>query len=122
MTRDELTRVAVAAGPPGTLLAGLTATELGGLRGFASDDIHVLIPNRARLFTRSGVVVWRSKSTIPEQGVGDPHRTRFEASVVDAARWASSPRLARAIVLASLQQRLTTPERLRTALDERGRA
>jgi very-short-patch-repair endonuclease len=122
VSRVELMHVAVLAGPPGTLLAGLTAAELGGLRGFCSDDIHVLIPHRSRMFTIPGVVVRRSTLLTPEQGIGDPARTRLERSVVDASRWAASPRLARAIVLATVQQRLTTPARLQNALVARRRA
>jgi hypothetical protein len=119
----ELLQLAVLAGPPGTLLGGLTALALDGLRGFDEDDIHLVVPHSARVgAVPSDVVVHRSLVLEADQvrPAATPPRTRVERSVVDAASWTPWPRRARAIVLASVQQRLTTPARLRETLAARG--
>lgn len=117
---DEM-RIVVAAGPPGTLLAGPTASALWGLRGFETPgEIHVLIPHHARAFAHPGAVLHRSIAMANESGVGDPARTSVERSVIDTASWCFSPRGCRLIVLAAVQQRVTTVVRLGDSLAERG--
>jgi hypothetical protein len=119
----ERLHVAALAGPPGTLLGGLTALALDGLRGFTEDDVHLVVPHSARVgVLPPGVTVHRSLVLESDQirPTASPPRTRLERSVVDAASWSPWPRQARAIVLASVQQRLTTPGRLRETLATRG--
>ncbi len=117
---DQL-RVAVAIGPIGTLLAGPTAAAQWGLRGFERrDEIHLLIPHPARSFRQFGVVVHRSIALEDEPGVGDPPRTSVERSIVDSASWSFTAGQARVIVLAAVQQRLSTTERLRAAVANTG--
>jgi very-short-patch-repair endonuclease len=120
LTPDEYLHVVVLAGPPGSVLSGHTAAALGGLRGFASGSVHLTIPHRARWLDLPGVVVHRSSILGDDLVVGCPARTQIERSVIDAAAWASTRGLARATVLASVQQRLTTPRRLLLALGRRG--
>lgn len=53
--------LATLAGPPGSLLGGLTALTLDGLRGFDEDIIHLVVPHSARVGALPpGVVVHRS--------------------------------------------------------------
>jgi Protein of unknown function (DUF559) len=115
----EQLQVAALSGPHGTVLAGLTAATLGGLAGFRTEAIHVLVPHGARSASSpSGLVMHRTR--LPIDMVGDPPRTPLERSIVDAASWSGRPRLARALVLAAVQQRLTTPTRLAAALNGPG--
>ena len=120
LTRRERMHVAALGGPPGTLLAGLSAAELGGLTGFGVDRVFVVIPPKARSPRLTGVTVHRTRTDLGE-GIGDPPRTGMERSIIDAAIWATSPRLARAIVLAGIQQRVTTADRMADAVGARGR-
>lgn len=50
LVREDLLLVATLAGPAGTVLAGPTAAERWGLRGFEVPEVHVLIPHEARSF------------------------------------------------------------------------
>jgi hypothetical protein len=50
-----------------------------------------------------------------------PPRVRMERAVVDAAAWTSRGRAACGLALAAIQQRLTTADRLRSALRRAGR-
>src|SRR6266571_5505634 len=120
LTRTEQLEVAVLAGPRGTLLAGLTAAALHGLRGFETDEIHLVIPHHTRMPRLTAVVAHRSVVLGNECGVGRPPCTTFERSVIDGACWSRHERLARAVVLASVQQRLTTPGRLLQSVEIRG--
>ena len=107
----EALLLAALAGPPGSLLGGLTAAGLDGLRGVDEDDVHLVVPHSARVGTLpSGVVVHRSLVLESDQArpAASPPRTRLERSVIDAASWSRWPRRSRAIVLAVVQQRLTT--------------
>jgi very-short-patch-repair endonuclease len=49
-----------------------------------------------------------------------PRRTRLPRSILDAASWSRHDRLARAVVLASVQQRLARPQDLLSHLTRRG--
>ena len=123
LSAPEALLLAALAGPPGSLLGGLTAAGLDGLRGFDEDDVHLVVPHSARVGALpSGVVVHRSLVLETDQvrPAACPPRTRLERSVIDAASWSPWPRRSRAIVLAAVQQRLTTPDRLRTTLATRG--
>ncbi len=120
LTRREELQVATLAGPAGTLIAGVTSAALHGLRGFDVEPVHVVIPHHARAPELPWLVPHRSIVLGSERGLGDPRRTSVERSLIDAACWAPHPRLARAIILAGVQQRLSTPERLAEALEVRG--
>ena len=120
-TADDELRIAVTAGPSGTLLAGPTAAALWGLRGFDTAGLfHVVVPHNARHFAYPGVVLHRSIALEREPGTGDPPRVSVERSIIDTASWSLSPRRCRVIILAAVQQRLTTVPLLTSSLHERG--
>jgi hypothetical protein len=91
------------------LLGGLAALEAFGFHGFARDTVDVVVPaaQRPRLLPVY-VRVHRTKrlSAGDVRDLADPPSTMPARSVVDAARWASSDREARAIIAAAFQQRL----------------
>ncbi|WP_232533737.1 DUF559 domain-containing protein [Plantactinospora sp. KBS50] len=116
--------LAAGAGRP-AVLAGPSALEQLGLRGYGTPGVHVLIAAGRRDFAPApGVVVHRTRR-LPD---GDIHRmglppcTMPARSVVDAAQWAPDDNRARAIVAASFQQRLLSGEELAEALARMPRA
>src|SRR5690625_770578 len=121
-TVDQAERAVLAACPLEAALSGLTAATRWGLRGFAPREIYVTIPCGCRHPRISGTVVHYSRFLEPRDvhsGQG-PRVTLPDRSVLDAATWADADRYARAIVLASVQQRVITPAQLRDALPRRG--
>lgn len=92
-------------------LAGLTAAELAGLKGFEDERTYVLVPNGTRFRRRSSIEVHQSTLLGAGQVLPDalPPRTTPTRSLVDAATWATSERRARAVLLAGVQQRLVRP-------------
>ena len=89
--------LAALAGPPGSLLGGLTAAGLDGLRGFDEDDVHLVVPHSARVGALLSGVVHRSLVLEFDQvrPAASPPRTRLERSVIDAASWSRWPRRSR---------------------------
>ncbi len=107
-----------------TTLAGLTALEAAGLRNWPDPRVHLLLP-RACGVPRSAeldLVVHRSR--VPQQEAAAcahrPPRTSVERSAIDAASWLPHTRSCAGLLAAVIQQRLTTPQRLRVALDQAG--
>lgn len=109
-------------GPSGSALGGLTAASLDGLANFAVPETHLVIPGGYRKPRRDRLVVHYSNHLGPQDvhPVKLPQRTRLPRSLADAATWGTSNRLARAIILAGVQQRLVRPADLRAALASRG--
>ena len=104
--------VAVFAGGNGRMapLAGLSALEECGMRGYPATQIHIMIPAR-RMETDPprGVVPHRTRHLPPaDYRQSFPPCTAPARSVVDAASWATSDHRARALVAAAFQQRLIT--------------
>jgi hypothetical protein len=102
-------------------LAGLTALDQLGLRGFASGSVHVLLPQHLKGATApAGVAVHRTR-TLPRRDYHDglPPCTAAARSVVDAASWAPSDDRARAIVAAAFQQRMVTFDQVNAVISDR---
>jgi hypothetical protein len=107
------------------LLGGLSALETCGLKGFPVEDIHVLVPAvRTMRAPPVGVTVHRTTLLVPEdlQRLADPPGTAAARSLIDAAQWAATDELARAIVAAGFQQRLVRAESVAAVLDRTRRA
>jgi len=123
LTEDERDAVALAASSPGAALAGMTALRLDGFNGPISTSRFVVVPLGSRARQVPGVVVhWSSELTpLDVHPQREPRRTRPARSVVDAATWSGAPRRARWVVIAAIQQGITTPEQIRDALGRRGR-
>ncbi len=131
LTVDQRICVALLAAPPGTLLGGLTALILAGLRGFDDEGLTLVVPastytpKKAHLgLPREWGIKLRWSTRLGPEDVNPltvPPRTRTARSVVDAASEPVSPRRARVLVLAPVQQRLVRPPALWDALSRRGR-
>ncbi|WP_173079723.1 hypothetical protein [Phytohabitans rumicis] len=90
-------------------LAGLSALAGGGLRGFPTRPIHVLVgAHRRDTDPPPGVLVHRTRRIPLEDRhpAGDPPCTMPARSMLDAAQWARTDEDAVAIVAACFQQRL----------------
>ncbi|SKB03171.1 hypothetical protein [Aeromicrobium choanae] len=121
LTADQRERVVLAACPPGSALAGLTAATRLGLRGFEPSQVHVVLPSGAKRPSTAAVVHWSTMlGTEDVPANRSPRMTSLERSVIDAASWASTKQAARVLVIAAFQQRLTNVRRMRDALSRRG--
>lgn len=117
----ERQAVIVAASPPGSALAGLTSLKLAGLTGFDAEHDYLVVPNGGRKPDLTGIEMHQSIHLDLDDVLAAhwPRRTRNARSVIDAASWASNDRLARAITIASFQQRLVSTRQMREALQRR---
>jgi hypothetical protein len=106
-------------------LAGRTAAAKGGLVGWESPDIHVVVRRGATIPDLPGVPLAphqsRTHSTQEIQPGSSPPRVRLPRAVVQAAIWSRDQRAACGVACAAVQQRLSTPARLRLALVTAGR-
>ena len=106
---------------PRCALTGLTAAEAGGLSGFESDHVHVVVDHGREVgsLTLPGlhVRVHQTRHLLrgETQNVALPPRIRLPRAVMESASGAAirQPNRARAIVVAAVQQRLVRPADLR---------
>ncbi|MGH3424237.1 MAG: hypothetical protein ACRDO8_05890, partial [Nocardioidaceae bacterium] len=105
------------------VLCGATGAEVDGLRGFESDDVHVIVRRGVHVPPYPGLKVHESRRFAPEDvhPVRTPPRLRTQRSVVDLASWRRPPRLACAVLAASVQQRVCRVGELDEVLDSAGR-
>jgi very-short-patch-repair endonuclease len=109
VTRDHARWIGYLSAGRHAYLAGATAAELCGLRGFPSRAVQVLIPARHRPRNPpSGVVVHRTTrlTRFEVNPLGLPPHTTAARALVDAAAWAATDDIARSLVAAGYQQRL----------------
>ncbi len=121
VTQEQRRWVAVLSAGSGrpAMLAGLSALECHGMRGYPSGLVHVLLPAGRRDYDPPpGVAVHRTSSlpAVDVHRLALPPRTMPARSVVDAAQWAATDDRARAIVAAAFQQRLIIMDELRAVL------
>jgi hypothetical protein len=103
--------------PPG---GGGAAAHLEGLLDEAPDEIAILIPHGQRQGSRPPWVFVRENGDFRASSRGNPPRICTEDAVLDLCA-AAQPSDVVGLVTTSVQRRLTTPERLRSALDRRAR-
>ena len=117
LTRAQARWAAVLHAGPRALLAGLTALESHGLRGWPREELHVLVPMGVSVPTLPRLSVHRTRllAAADPRAAGCPATTVARATL-DAARWETSPRHAAGLVLAVVQQRLATPNALAEGL------
>jgi hypothetical protein len=128
LTRVQVLRVAVLWAGPGSALAGLTAAQLQGFRGFEDkgDVIHVLRPvgrpaRVARPPIRLAVHYSRRLQAAAIHPAREPSQTRMARSLVDAAAWMATDRGALAVLASSVQQRLVRVRDLTAEVDRNER-
>jgi hypothetical protein len=103
-------------------VCGRTAAAGYRLRGFDSEHIEVLIDAKERVPAIEGVK-WRRRRGFTAADISPgprPAAVRPARAVIDAASWTDQPRVACALLIASVQQRVTKVAALREALDAAG--
>ncbi|GIJ67569.1 hypothetical protein [Virgisporangium ochraceum] len=104
------------------VLSHETAAELFGLTARADDRVHVTVPHGRRVSAHRGVVIHRR---VDMAGVRHPAlappRTRVEHTVLDLAAASRHLDVAIGWLAHAVGTRLTTPERIRTAVGGRSR-
>jgi hypothetical protein len=113
---------AVLTAPGVAAIGGRAACAVHGLSGFPSIKADVVVPETSKPVPMLGVEWRRSRRLSPS----DISRSRrlpmvpLDRAVIDAAAWTDSPKVACALAVASVQQRLTNPRALRAALATAG--
>jgi hypothetical protein len=113
---------AVLSAGPGAMLSHRTAAELWGILDEPSPLIHITIPSARRLARKQGIVFHLSgRASAAVHPSRNPPRTRLEETVIDLWDAAQSLDHAVAWVTSALGRRLTTQDKLRGAMQARGR-
>jgi len=104
---------------PRSLLGGLTAAEAGGLASWHRDTITVLVDDELAFEPVPGVRFFRSRRPFELLRTSRPGipRAQLEPALLLWAGYDAPIRAAHGVLAASVQQRLTTPERLLTWID-----
>lgn len=107
---------------PGAALSHETAAELYGLRDQAPGPIHVSIPRNRRVVTERDLKIHvTAYAELAVDPVALPKRIRVEDTVLDLVMEAERLGDALAWITRACAARLTTPSRLRAALEGRPR-
>ena len=110
-------RLALAGASPRAALDGVTALQCAGMVGF-EDLVHLSVPKGDRVLRCAGVRTHELRSWEAADVLDLPvRRVRPELAALRAARWAATERAAQTILAMSVQQGLTTPQRLIAMLD-----
>jgi hypothetical protein len=130
LTEIQQTWVALLAAPPGTVVGGLSAAVLDGMRGLTPDALTLVAPGSSRNHTTRILracswpiqVRWSTiLGTDDVDRAAMPPHTRLPRSIIDAGSERVARKRARVLVLAAVQQRLTTVPALWDSLSRRGR-
>lgn len=108
--------VALLSGGPGAALSGSTALEVHGLRGWERPATSVRVVRGHRLPHLPGVVATSSRRPAPVVRRRGLPVVAVEAAAVEAAGTCRTPAAAGGLLAAVVQQRLSTPPRLRAAV------
>ncbi len=114
--RDSWLWAAVLGAGPGAVLSHQTAAELHGLMDAPAEAIYVTVPSTRRVTSRGLVVRISSRVDEARQPNREPPRTTVEETVLDLTQLASTFDELCGWITRACGRRLTTEERLRTAL------
>ncbi len=107
--------LALAGASPRAALDGVTALQCIGLTGF-TEAVHLSIPKGARVQRSTDIQVHQLRSWRDTDVLEQPIRhVRPELAAVRAALWAASDRAAQTILAMTVQQGLTSADRLMAA-------
>ena len=114
LSREQQLWLGVLHAGPRSMLGGLNAAETHGLRGWERDEVTVLVDDELSFEPVDGIRFFRSRRPFellisPRRGIP---RCQLEPAVLLWAGYDAPTRAAHGIVAATVQQRLTTPERL----------
>ncbi|MEJ5946415.1 hypothetical protein WDZ17_14045 [Pseudokineococcus basanitobsidens] len=111
---------AVLSAGPGGALSGLSALEVHGLRGWERPGLAVRVPRGHRLPDVPGARATSSRRAARVVRRGGLPVLAVEDAAVEACAGSASSRTAGGLLAAVVQQRLTTPSRLRPVLQAAG--
>ena len=114
LTRDQLLWVALEHAGPGALLGGLTAAQALGMRNWVRDEVTVLVDQELSFDAVDRVRFFRTRRSLNElrHPTHEPRSCRIEPAILLFAAHEPNRRTALGAIAATVQQRLTTPERL----------
>jgi hypothetical protein len=118
--RQQWWAATLAVGP----LAGRTALQAWGIKGWTSPEVEVVVARGATPELPEGIPLKVHESrrlSAADVAPQDPLRTRLERSAIDAAAWTKDPRAACGLLAAVVQQRRTTATRLSAELKAVGK-
>jgi hypothetical protein len=122
LTTPQLHWSAILTAPGAAAIGGRTACVSYGLKGFSALKADVVVPASSKPMPMLGVA-WRRSRRFASSEVSRSRRlpmVSVDRAVIDAAAWTDSPKVACALAVASVQQKLTSPGALRKALVEAG--
>ena len=120
--REAVLWAAVLRAGAGAMLSHHTAAELAGLADRPSGSIHLTVPASRRVLPVPGVIIHTSSEAAGARHPAlRPPRTRVEQTVIDLVGLAVTFDEACGWVTRACGRRLTTEERLRSAMADRGR-
>jgi hypothetical protein len=120
LTRDQRLWLGVLHAGPRSMLGGLTAAEVHGLTGWERDEVTVLVDDELSFERVEGVRFFRSRrpfDLLISPRLGIP-RCQLEPAVLLWAGYDATTRAAHGVIAATVQQRLTTPDRLVEWVDQ----
>jgi very-short-patch-repair endonuclease len=123
LDRSQLLWRAVLHAPGPAWISHLSALARRGLTGWDRDDVHALTSRSSRPLPLAGVVVHLSDRVPlepPDLEDGLP-LVPVSRAALDAASTMPHPRIAAGLVIACLQQRITTVDELRAEVEAAGR-
>jgi very-short-patch-repair endonuclease len=121
--RDARLWGAVLRAGDGAVLSHHTAAELWRLADQSLESIHVTVRRNAGVSDIPGIVIHHSsRLAAARHPVRLPPQTKLEETVLDLADLAGTAEDAVAWPIRACQRRLTTPDRIVAALEERNRA
>jgi Transcriptional regulator, AbiEi antitoxin len=121
LSREAVLWAAVLSAGPEAMLSFRSAAEVDGLTDQVSQLIHVTVPAEQHVRKAEDVVVHRSnRARRARHPTLTPPRTRIEETILDLVGTASTLDQAVGVVTRGLGRRLTTPDKLRAAMGQRG--
>ncbi|HEX4019210.1 MAG TPA: hypothetical protein VHX15_20915 [Frankiaceae bacterium] len=124
LTEEQQRWATVLSAGGGAGLAGRTALELAGLRGWGTPAIQLLTPVGGHPPRLPDIAVelhqTRRNEAYRFHLLGQPPRTTVERSALDAASWSTNPRACAGVLAAVVQQRLSTAPRLLEEMEKSG--
>lgn len=119
LTDRAIVRAGWIAAGPGAVLTGRTGLWLGGLEDprIRPLPVEVAVPHRRSVIPRAGVRVLRVRGLDRMPRLGSPPRLTVESALLDLTRRLTEVPAVLGLVIAAVQQRLTTAERLSRSLD-----
>ena len=114
LTTEQRRWLAVLHAGPRSMLGGLTAAAVHGLTGWERSDITVYVDDELSFEPVAGIDFFRSRrpfDLLRGERSGTP-ACRLEPAVLLFAAYDATPRAAHAVLAATVQQRLTTADRL----------